>query len=100
MPISGITKEEEKIIQAILLPFMGKYEFFYYGSRVKGNFRNLSDLDILLKSNHIIDIDDIENIKKQFDESDLSYIVNITDYNNLTPDFYELIKKDLVKIDQ
>ena len=48
MPIKGIKPEEEIIIKSILEPYKSKYEFYYYGSRVKGNFRFLSDLDILV----------------------------------------------------
>lgn len=54
MPIKGITLEEEKIILSILEPYKNKYDFYYYGSRVKGNFRSLSDLDILLTSKKIL----------------------------------------------
>ena len=49
MPIKGVTQEEEQIIKSILAPYKDDYEFYYYGSRVKGNFRPLSDLDILVK---------------------------------------------------
>ena len=47
MLIKGVKIEEENIIKTILEPYKHKYEFYYYGSRVKGNFRFLSDLDIL-----------------------------------------------------
>ena len=98
MTIKGITKQDEIIIQNILKPFSNKYDFYYYGSRVKGDFRALSDLDILIKSNSDILIQDIENIKQQFDESNLAYIVNLTNYNTIDNHFYKLIEKDLVKI--
>ena len=46
--IKGITDKEYKIIKDILKNYDAK--FFAYGSRVKGDFSELSDLDILVKS--------------------------------------------------
>ncbi len=96
MPIKGIKPEEEIIIKSILEPYKSKYEFYYYGSRVKGNFRFLSDLDILVTNSGKINLEDINFIKEAFDKSLLPYIVNLT-YN---PDnkFYKLIQPDLVQI--
>ena len=94
--IKGITSEEYNIIKSILEQYKNKYEFYFYGSRVRGNFRPLSDLDILVKSKNDIDLNDIDNIKNSFDESILPYVVNLS--YELDEDFYKLIEKDLVKI--
>ena len=96
MPIKGVTLEEEKIILSILEPYKNKYDFYYYGSRVKGNFRSLSDLDILLTSKKDIELNDIYTLKEAFDESILPYVVNIS--YNIDDKFYNLIKEELVKI--
>jgi len=37
-------------------------------------------------------------IKTLFDNSNLSFIVNFTDYYNIQPNFYNLIKQDLVEV--
>ena len=97
MTIKGVTESEQKIIDTILTPYKDKYDFYYYGSRVKGNFRFLSDLDILIKSKNEVLSSDLEIIKTLFDNSNLSYVVNFTDYNNIDENFYNLIKNDLVK---
>ena len=75
-----------------------KYEFFAYGSRVKGNFRELSDLDLMIKGNESATVSDIDELKEKFDNSSLPYVVNFVDYFNLTKDFYNLIEKDLLKL--
>lgn len=98
MQIKGVTESELKIINSILEQFKDKYEFFIYGSRVKGNFRFLSDLDMMIKGAELADLGDIEILKENFDNSSLSYIVNIVDYFNLSEDFYNLIKNDLLKL--
>ncbi len=94
--IKGITSKEYNIIKTILEQYKNKYEFYFYGSRVRGNFRPLSDLDILVKSKNNIDLNDIDNIKTFFDESTLPYVVNLS--YELDEDFYKLIENDLVKI--
>lgn len=95
--IKGVTLEEERIIKSILLPF-DDYEFYYYGSRVKGNFEKTSDLDILIKGSNEFPLNQLETIKTLFDNSNLSYIVNFVDYNTIDEKFYKLIEKDLVKV--
>lgn len=75
-----------------------EYEFFAYGSRVKGNFVKSSDLDILIKSKKSIPTETIEKLKDEFYQSLLPFIVNITDYHEIDKNFYEHIKADLVVI--
>jgi len=96
--IKGITEQEEKIIRNILAPYINKTEFFYYGSRVKGNFEKTSDLDILIKGSEEFSSDELETIKFLFDKSDLPYIVNFVDFYRIDESFYNMIKKDLVNV--
>ncbi len=44
--IKGMTSEEQQAVEEILAPYINDYSFYYYGSRVKGNFSNLSDLAV------------------------------------------------------
>ena len=94
--ISGVNQAEEEIIKSILSEY--PYDFFCYGSRVKGDYTVASDLDILLKSDKPVDYIIISAIEQKFNESKLPYKVNIIDYNVIDKYFYDLIKKDLVKI--
>lgn len=98
MTIKGVTKSEESIIQEILKPYKNEFDFFYYGSRVKGNFEKTSDLDILIKGTSKFSLNELETVKTLFDSSDLPYIVNFVDYNTIDEKFYNYIKKDLVKV--
>ena len=90
--IKGITEKEFKIIKEILQNYDAK--FYAYGSRVKGDFSELSDLDILVKS----DKDIIPELKYKFDQSYIPYIVNFTDAKSIDENFYNLIKNDLTEI--
>lgn len=95
MRIKGITEKEQKIIIDILDKYK-EYSFYFYGSRVKGNFEKTSDLDILICGKNEISLQILENIKNDFDKSNLPYIVNFTSYHNIDEKFYKLIKDDLI----
>ncbi len=94
--INGITEKEREIINNIINKY--PYEFYAYGSRVKGDFTKGSDLDILIKSDNEIPIKIIEELKLKFNESRIPYIVNIVIFNDISDDFFNLIKKDLTKL--
>ena len=94
--IKGITEKEEGIIKKILAKY--PYEFYYYGSRVKGDFTKSSDLDILIESAPEIKQSDIENLEKEFNESLIPYRVNFSRRDRMEDYFYELIKDNLVKV--
>ena len=95
----GITEKEHNIILNILKDFFNKYSFYYYGSRVKGTFSKTSDLDVLIKGNQEMPLKDLVGLKEKFDENKLPYIVNFTDYNNIDSRFYNLIKDDLILVE-
>lgn len=92
--IVGITNKEFEIIKNILDKYNG--EFYAYGSRVKGDFTDLSDLNIMVKTDNYEEI--ISNLKNDFDKSNLPYVVNFTNYSTMDEHFYNLIKNSLVKI--
>ena len=94
--VLGITDKEQQIIEDILDAYADSYSFYYYGSRVKGNFEKISDLDILIKGEKKMPLLVLSELKEKFDASYLPYIVNFSDYHNITPDFYDHIKQDLV----
>lgn len=94
--IKGITEKEESIIKKILAKY--PYEFYYYGSRVNGDFTKSSDLDILIESAPEIKQSDIENLEKEFNESLIPYRVNFSRRDRMEDYFYELIKDNLVKV--
>ncbi len=94
--IKGVSEKEEKIIRDILKKY--PYDFFCYGSRVKGDYTAGSDLDILIKGDNKIPVAVLEKLSLDFNESLIPYVVNFSDYNTISQEFYKLIEKSLVKI--
>ena len=95
--IKGVTENEEKIVKNVLKDY--PYTFYYYGSRVKGDFTKSSDLDILAESAEDIKAGIIDEIEMKFNESRIPYVVKISDKAKIENYFYELIKPSLVKIE-
>lgn len=74
------------------------YTFYVFGSRVKGNVKKFSDLDLCFKDK--IPSYVITEIETQFIESDLPFSVELVDWNQCSDDFKKIIKKDFVKLNQ
>jgi uncharacterized protein len=68
-----LESRHQKIVQQILAKY--PYKFYAYGSRVKGNARKLSDLDLCYQEN-IPDATAFQ-IEEEFKESDLPFIVDL-----------------------
>lgn len=96
--IKGVSEAEESIVKSILEPYSATYTFYFYGSRVKGKYSKVSDLDILIKGDAEMPLSDVEYLKQQFDASSLPYIVNFCDYHKIDASFYKRIEKDLVLV--
>lgn len=99
--IIGLNENENKIINNILKKYEDNYDFFYYGSRVKGNFRQGSDLDVMIKSldGKQVHYRIIDELKGLFDVSALNFIVNFVDYYDIKNDFYKNIENHIVRAD-
>lgn len=85
-----MTLEQQKEVENIIAPYTNDYSFYYYSSRVKGNFSNLSDLDILIEGNITPKI--LSKLRYEFNESiKLPFIVNLALKNSMDEYFYNLI---------
>ena len=82
------------IVQEILKKY--PYDFYVFGSRVKGTERKLSDLDICFKE--AIPWNVRSHIDEDFEESDLPFKVDVVDWNMCDEEFRKKIAPDLVLI--
>jgi uncharacterized protein len=68
-----IESRDYQILKQILSKY--PYKFYAYGSRVKGNARKFSDLDLCYQED--IPNSVISQIQAELEESDLSFIVEL-----------------------
>jgi predicted nucleotidyltransferase len=54
-----------------------------YGSRAKGSYKNGSDIDITLHTDDTFTHADLLRLMGDFDDSDLPYMVDVSDYRSL-----------------
>lgn len=85
---------------SIVLDILKKYPYTFYafGSRVKGNPKKFSDLDLCFIEN--IPSNLLSLLDEDFDESDLPYKVDVINWNTCNESFKQLIRKDLLQVQQ
>lgn len=69
------------------------YQFYVFGSRVKGTARKHSDLDLCYKDNIPIMI--VGMIQEEFENSNLPFKVDLINWNWISEDFQTLIINNL-----
>lgn len=77
----GIYPKSYQEILSILEECSSIDEVVIYGSRVKGNYRESSDIDITLKGD--ISKEDVNKLWQKLDDSFISYKFDISVYNRL-----------------
>lgn len=91
----GLREEIYDKIQNITQKY--KYEFYIFGSRARGDFRNNSDIDIAIFGD--VSLEDEMKIKNEFDEIDMEYMMDIIFVSQIANvNLLENIKKEGVII--
>ena len=80
------------IVHSILAKY--PYQFYAYGSRVKGKISRISDLDLCYQEEIPPLI--ISELREEFKESNLPFEVDLVTWKNMKPWFRESIQVDLV----
>ena len=89
-----LEKRHWKIIQQILSKY--PYQFYAYGSRVKDSAWKLSDLDLCYYDN--IPSSVICEMREEFEQSNLPFMVELVNWKHMRPAFQKNIEKDLILI--
>lgn len=88
----SLEPQHYEIVKTILGRY--PYSFYAFGSRVRGTNKLFSDLDLLYIESIPIKI--LINIEEDFEESDLPFKVDLISWNEISDNFKQLIKNDLV----
>ena len=91
--IIDIKPEQLELVKEILRKNLPGKQVWAYGSRVNGNTRQFSDLDLVVFDATALAV---ANAEDDFEESSLPYKVSIMLWEKLPPDFQENIKKKYV----
>lgn len=81
-------------VRALLSKHLPECEVRVFGSRVTGQARKYSDLDLALIGEHEIDWRKIEALKDAFSASDLPIVIDLVDWHAIDESFRQLIGDD------
>jgi predicted nucleotidyltransferase len=73
-----------------------KYKVFLFGSRVNGQARKFSDVDIGIEGSERVPFTVMMQIRDAFEESSLPYFVDVVDFHNVDQKFEAVAKKNVI----
>ena len=78
-----LTPREREIVGSILERGIPGLEVWAFGSRVDGNPRPFSDLDLAIVSDKPLSLSELAKLAEDFELSDLDFKVDLIDYGRL-----------------
>ncbi len=104
-PYSGKTPPEPltdsqilRAIKEIVRKYLPKAKIYLYGSRAKGTHSRVSDYDIAIDNGEKIDVAILQKIIFELEDLPTLRTFDVIDLNNISKDFYEIIREDLKEI--
>jgi len=88
-----LSERDLALIQKILKQFVPNTEVRAFGSRVKGNAKKYSDIDLAILAETPLTLHTLGDLLEAFQESDLLFRVDIVDWNRISDSFKEVISQ-------
>lgn len=83
-----------ELVRRILARYVPKLEVRVFGSRINGTSRAYSDLDLVIVGMDALDWQRLNSLKEAFAESDLPFMVDVLDWNQISDEFRKLIDRN------
>lgn len=97
--MNNIDPKIKEIISETIRKHIPNAKILIFGSRIKGNFSENSDIDIAVKCDKKIDISIMAKIKMDLEELDINEKIDLIDYNSVSKEFQKIIDDTSVLID-
>jgi len=99
---AGLTlkPQELKKISDILKQHVPGYDVWAFGSRVKGDAKQYSDLDVVVMTTQPLSFELQADIEAAFGESDLPFKVDVVDWANTSEAFRDIIDERKLLLQQ
>lgn len=94
----ALTEQELQIVKTILQKCVPNYPVWAFGSRVKGNAKTYSDLDLAIITEAPLTFSERADLQEAFSESDLIWKVDIVDWATTSKNFRDIIQAQYVEI--
>lgn len=83
-------------VRKILKDIVPEYPVWAFGSRVRGNEKQYSDLDLVVITTEMLPLSIMADLNNAFDESDLIFRVDIVDWATTSDTFRRIIEAEKV----
>ena len=93
-----LSAEQLETVKRILTVLDSGCEVRAYGSRVTGDARKYSDLDLVIKAETPLDQNVLFGLKDAFETSDLPFRVDVLDWNRISDEFKNRILENYTVI--
>jgi len=88
-----IEENHQTIIRSILQAYIRDNLVWIYGSRLKGNPKPHSDVDLVIVDPPHVSEETLSQIKLSLEESDLPYRVDVSLWSQLSAQFKQLVEE-------
>jgi predicted nucleotidyltransferase len=88
-----LSVDQLNCVKSILIRVIPGKTVWAFGSRVKGNSKKFSDLDLVIHSNQVLEARILFELKEAFSDSDLPFKIDIVEWVSLSPVFRKLIEE-------
>ncbi len=85
-----LAPEHLRTVKKILKQVAPNYKVWAFGSRVKGTTKKTADLDLVFIGEEL-SLELESTLREEFEESDLPFKVDITDWSITSPEFRKII---------
>jgi predicted nucleotidyltransferase len=85
---------QEKIIN-LIVALIPDAKIYLFGSRARGTHRQWSDIDLALDAGVILPNVRIGEVSDVLAATNMPYKVDVLDFQNISPEMREIIKKDM-----
>jgi hypothetical protein len=92
MSAINISETELLVVKNILIRHIPEYDVYVFGSRVCGNARKSSDLDLAIMSDVPLETMRMIDLKSAFSESDLPFKADLVDWASINENFHKIIE--------
>jgi len=93
-----LTAEELALLRTLLARHIPGIEVRAFGSRVLGTARPHSDLDLAIVAEGPLPLATLGRLQEAFEESDLTFRVDLVDWHSISPSFRQLIENHFLVI--
>lgn len=94
-----LPRKYQKLILKVLSENLTSFDAYIFGSRAKGGAMKYSDVDLLIDcGKDKIPFETYLKIKRELNDSDIPYLIDVSDYNRLDPEFKKIVDSQKIKL--